>query len=155
MLQCCTLEWTLLWNVCCCCCFLKDWRSSASSSRCIVWLSLPSNQQRRQGKLILDIKAYLIDWNGYEARQTPLIYSHTSTHGPLSTTATSLQLPLFWADSPYIDSCLNLFTTVASLQRPLSSVPKVAVVERFDGMFLWTWHCTTFNSIPIIDHIDQ
>ena len=51
ILQCYSLEWTLLWNVCCCC-FLKGWRSSASSSRCIVWLSLPSNEQRRQGKLM-------------------------------------------------------------------------------------------------------
>ena len=44
---------------------------------------------------------------------------------PLS--ATSLQWPLFFvpADSPYIDSCLNLFTMVTSLQwqQPLKPVP--------------------------------
>ena len=48
--------------------------------------------------------------------QRPPLYN-----GHLSTTAT------FFADSPYIDSCLNLF----SLQWPVSSVPKVAAVERF------------------------
>ena len=60
-------------------------------------------------------------------------------------TTTSLQQPLFLADSPYTDSCLNLSTTATfladshkltlvktSLQRPLSSVSKVAVVERFN-----------------------
>ena len=47
-------------------------------------------------------------------------------------TASSPRRPLFFADSPYIDSCLNLSTTVTSLQRPLSFVPKVAVVERFN-----------------------
>ena len=35
---------------------------------------------------------------------------------------------LFLADSPYIYSCFNLSTTDTS-QRPLSSFPKVAVVE--------------------------
>ena len=40
------------------------------------------------------------------------IYSRTSTNDHLSTTANSLQRPLFfWADSPYIDSCLSLATT--------------------------------------------
>ena len=48
--------------------------------------------------------------------QRPPLYN-----GHLFTTAT------FFADSPYIDSCLNLF----SLQWPVSSVPKVAAVERF------------------------
>ena len=43
-----------------------------------------------------------------------------STNGHLSTTAT------FLADCPYIDSCLNVCT------KPLSSVPKVAVVDRFN-----------------------
>ena len=48
--------------------------------------------------------------------QRPPLYN-----GHLFTTAT------FFADSPYIDSCLNLF----SLQWPVSSVPKVAAVEQF------------------------
>ena len=47
-------------------------------------------------------------------------------------TASSPQRPLFFADSPNIDSCLNLSTTVTSPQRHLSFVPKVAVVERFN-----------------------
>ena len=47
-------------------------------------------------------------------------------NGRLPTTA------IFLADIPYIDSCLNLSTTATSLQRPLSSVPKVAVVERLN-----------------------
>ena len=48
-------------------------------------------------------------------------------------TASSPRRPLFLADSPVnIDSSLNLSTTVTSLQRPLSFVPKVAVVERFN-----------------------
>ena len=65
-------------------------------------------------------------------------YSRTSTNGHLSTTAISLQQPLFLADRshidsclnlstratfladiPYIDSCLNLSTTATSLQRQL------------------------------------
>ena len=54
-------------------------------------------------------------------------YSRTSTNGHLSTTATSLQRPLFFvpADSPYITSCLNLSTMATSLQRqrPLKYVP--------------------------------
>ena len=58
------------------------------------------------------------------------MYSRTSTNGHLSTTA------IFSADSPYIDPCLNLFKTATSLQRrPLSSVPKVTVVERFNCTF--------------------
>ena len=40
------------------------------------------------------------------------IYSRTCTNDHLSKTTNSLQWPLFWgADSPYIDSCLNLSTT--------------------------------------------
>ena len=50
--------------------------------------------------------------------------------------ATSLQRPLFLADSPYFDSSLNLSTTVISLQQPLSSVPQVAIVERFNCIFI-------------------
>ena len=42
-------------------------------------------------------------------------YSQTSTNDHLSTTAT------FLVDIPYIDSCLNLPTTVSSPQGPLSS----------------------------------
>ena len=58
------------------------------------------------------------------------MYSWTSTNGYLSTTA------IFLADSPYVYSCLNLSTTATSLQhRPLSSVPKMTVVERINCIF--------------------
>ena len=60
--------------------------------------------------------------------------------------ATSLQWPLFWRHSPYIDSCLNFSTEATSLQRLLSSVHKVAVVERFNcisvySKILWLGGC--------------
>ena len=63
-------------------------------------------------------------------------YSPTSSNGHLhnvhlSTAAT------FLADRPYIDSCFNLSTTATSLQWKLSSVPKVAVLERFK--VIWGW----------------
>ena len=63
-------------------------------------------------------------------------YSPTSPNGHLhnvhlSTAAT------FLADRPYIDSCFNLSTTATSLQWKLSSVPKVAVLERFK--VIWGW----------------
>ena len=38
----------------------------------------------------------------------------------------------FLADSPCIHSCFNLSTPPTSRQWPLSSVPKVAIVERFN-----------------------
>ena len=44
--------------------------------------------------------------------------------------AASPQRPFFLANSPYTDSCFNLSATVTSLQWPLSSVPKVAIVEQ-------------------------
>ena len=56
-------------------------------------------------------------------------------NGHFSTMATSLQRPFFLADSPYVHYCFNLFTTATSLQRPLSSVPKVAIAERFNCNF--------------------
>ena len=43
--------------------------------------------------------------------------------------ATSLQRRI---KNPYIDSCLNLSKTATSLQQPLSSIPKVAFVEKFN-----------------------
>ena len=49
---------------------------------------------------------------------------------------TSLQWPLFMADSPRSDSCLNLSTMATSPQHPLSSFPKVAIVERFNYMYV-------------------
>ena len=63
-------------------------------------------------------------------------YSPTSSNGHLhnvhlSTAAT------FLADRPYIDSCFNLSTTATSLQWKLSSVLKVAVLERFK--IIWGW----------------
>ena len=56
-----------------------------------------------------------------------LVYSRTSNNGHLSTMATSLQQPYFW-------QTFHTFMLVStSLQWPLSSVPKVAVVvERFN-----------------------
>ena len=61
-------------------------------------------------------------------------YSRTSTNGHLFKTATSVQRSffIFLADSPYIHSYFNLSSMATSLQWPLSSVPKVAVVERFN-----------------------
>ena len=56
-------------------------------------------------------------------------------NGHFSTKASSLQRPFFLADSPYVHYCFNFFTTATSLQRPLSSVPKVAVAERFNCNF--------------------
>ena len=68
--------------------------------------------------------------------QRPLFWRTVHTFTLVST---SLQwLPLFnghltfLADSPYIHSCCNLPTTATSLHQPLSSAPKVAVVERFN-----------------------
>ena len=69
--------------------------------------------------------------------QRPPLTAATSHSGRLSqrpplTAATSHNGHFFLADSPYIiRSCLNLSTTATSLQWQLSSVPKVAVVERF------------------------
>ena len=66
----------------------------------------------------------------------------SSTNGSLFTTATTLQLLFFLADGPYIYSCFNLSTTATS-QCPLSSVPKVAVVERYNcirPISLETWN---------------
>ena len=65
-------------------------------------------------------------------------YSQTSSNGHLSTMATLL------ADSPCIDSCLNLTTTATSLQWPFSSVPKVAIVERLN--------CIIADVLPLIHY---
>ena len=53
-------------------------------------------------------------------------YSRTSTNGHLSTTA------FFLVDSQYIHSFFILSMAATSLQWPLSSVPNVAIVERFN-----------------------
>ena len=58
--------------------------------------------------------------------------SRNSTNVHLSTTSIALQRPPFLANSPCTDSCLNLPTAINSLQRPLSSVSKVAVLERIN-----------------------
>ena len=42
---------------------------------------------------------------------------------------------IFWADKSYTDSCLNLSTMATSLQRWLSSVPMVAIMNRFNSYF--------------------
>ena len=58
--------------------------------------------------------------------------SPNSTNVHLSTTSIALQRPPFLANSPCTDSCLNLSTAINSLQRPLSSASKVAVLERIN-----------------------
>ena len=55
-------------------------------------------------------------------------YSHSCFN--FSTMATSLQRPFFLADSPYIHYVVS--TSLQRLQRPLSSVPNVTVVGRFN-----------------------
>ena len=50
--------------------------------------------------------------------------SRNSTNVYLYTTAIALQRAHFLANSPYIDSCLNLSNTTNSLQRPLSPAPR-------------------------------
>ena len=74
---------------------------------------------------------YSVQFCGIRTPLTPPS-SRTSTNGHLSTTA------IFSAASDgqsiYIHSCFNLSKTPISLQWPLSSVPKVAVVERFKCM---------------------
>ena len=62
---------------------------------------------------------------GVALQATVQRWGQTSTNG-----ATSLQRPLFWLT-------VHTFTLVsASLQRPLCSVPKVAVVDRFNCKIL-------------------
>ena len=59
-------------------------------------------------------------------------YSRTSTNGHLSTTATSLQRPPLY-NSHFFWRTVHTFTFVStSLQWPLYSVPKVAIVERLN-----------------------
>ena len=55
----------------------------------------------------------------------------TTVEPPLTVTSATTTI-IFLADSPFIDSCLNLSTTVTSLQWLLSPVPKVAALERFN-----------------------
>ena len=66
-------------------------------------------------------------------------FDSTSNNGHLSTMATSLQRPLYFvpADSPYIDSYLNLSTTPTSprRQRPLKRVPKCQNNLSTNGQF--------------------
>ena len=83
-----------------------------------------------------------LKWLNYCGTINLLVYySQTSTSSHLSTVATSLQWPVFLADSPYFDSCLNLSTTAISLQQPLSSVPQVAIVERFNCILYLVLTC--------------
>ena len=60
---------------------------------------------------------------------------------PLPATSIST-MATFLADSPCIDSCLNLSTTATSLQWPFSSVPKVAIQVQ-----LYYSRCVTTNSL--------
>ena len=66
-------------------------------------------------------------------------FDSTSNNGHLSTMATSLLRPLYSvpADSPYIDSCLNLATTPTSprRQRPLKRVPNCQNNPSTNGQF--------------------
>ena len=65
-------------------------------------------------------------------KKTPIlntVLQHTNGH--LSTTVTSLQQPVFLADSPYIDSCLTLSTTANFY------CPKVAIEERNKKMYIF------------------
>ena len=65
--------------------------------------------------------------NDSQSHHLTIKYSRTSTNTHLSTTATSLQRPLYFvpADSPYIYSYLKLSLTATSLQwqQPLTRVP--------------------------------
>ena len=61
--------------------------------------------------------------------QVDIEYSQTSSNGHLSTKATSLQRPLFLADSLYIDSFVDL-STMATIV-----CPKVAIVERSNILY--------------------
>ena len=63
--------------------------------------------------------------------------SRTFTNGHLSTTATSLQRPVFLADSPYIDSCFNL-STMATLFCPQGGHWKEVQLYSF-------WYCTVYG----------
>ena len=74
-------------------------------------------------------------YNRYLSTTATSLQQSPFHNGHFSTMATSLQRPFFWADSPYVHYCFNLFTTATSLQRPLSSVPKVAIAERFNCNF--------------------
>ena len=49
----------------------------------------------------------------------------------------------------YIDSCLNLSTTGTCLQRPLSTVPKVAVWRGSEAIVFK--HCRTAKDIQVLD----
>ena len=49
--------------------------------------------------------------------------------------------------SPYVDSCLKPLYNGPILQRSLSSVPKVAVVERFDCRPLEHYKCNELKTI--------
>ena len=52
----------------------------------------------------------------------------------------------WWTENPYID-----FSTMAtSLQRILSSIPKVAVVERLNYICTFLCHCCTFQLIFVL-----
>ena len=58
-------------------------------------------------------------------RSPDLLYGHLST-----------KANFFLADSSSTDSCLNVSKTATSLQRSLSSVPKVAFMERLNSSFI-------------------
>ena len=53
-------------------------------------------------------------------------YSQTSSNGHLSTMATSLQWPFFFADSPYIDSCHGHF-----LLSPMWPLKRGSTLEKY------------------------
>ena len=54
--------------------------------------------------------------------------------------ATSLERLLFLSrqtNNPYVDFYLSLSSTATSLKQPLSSAPKVAIVEKFNCILNW------------------
>ena len=74
-------------------------------------------------------------YNGHLATTTTSLQRPPLHSGHLSSTVTSPQRPpfttaLFLVHSPYIHYIVS--TSLQRLQRPLSSVPNVAVVERFN-----------------------
>ena len=94
-----------------------------------------------RGNAVLEIFVEEVSNGHYLFNTTLEIIKLNTVEPPLM--ATSLQRPLFFvpADKRSIHWILfktslqyngHLFTKATSLQRPLSSVPKVAVVERFD-----------------------
>ena len=78
-----------------------------------------------------------IHWFWWSELERFSSYSRTSSNGHLRLQ----KRPLFFvpADSPYIDSCLNLSTLATSLQRPLQRVPNCQNNLSTTGSFFSDW----------------